>query len=81
MTNPFDWASFSAQALEFATTAKIDKYDASVITRLVEKGNRNPRIYWRHCTWAIITILMDCPEHIQTSFKIQLSEFFITCKT
>ena len=54
------WTTFAASAVEFATTAKIDKDDASVITRLVEKGNSNPQRQSR-CTQSIRTILMDYP--------------------
>ncbi len=56
-----NWTEFSAEALAFATTAKIDKDDAAVITRLVDRGNSNPNRQSR-CTQSIRTILIDYPN-------------------
>ena len=54
------WTKFAGDASAFAKTAGIDKDDASVITRLVEQGNRTPQRQSR-CTQSIRTILMDYP--------------------
>tara|TARA_B100000029_G_scaffold47412_1_gene43506 strand:+ start:2002 stop:2529 length:528 start_codon:yes stop_codon:yes gene_type:complete len=54
------WTTFAAKAVEFASTGKIEKDDASVINRLVERGNSNPKRQSR-CTQSIRTILMDYP--------------------
>jgi hypothetical protein len=52
------WKKFSTVAGVFAKTDGIDEFDAMSITRLVEKGNANPKRQSR-CTASIRTICMD----------------------
>jgi len=52
------WTKFAAQATDFSSAEGFDEVDAMSITRLIEKGNANPKRQSR-CTASIRTICMD----------------------
>lgn len=52
------WTRFAASATDFASSDGFDEVDAMSITRLIEKGNANPKRQSR-CTASIRTICMD----------------------
>jgi hypothetical protein len=60
-TKQITWKEFSATAAGFASSDAIDEIDANSITRMIEKGNANPKRQSR-CTAAIRTLCMDLAD-------------------